>query len=332
MIGSVIGLGDRHPANTLVEQTKFNAISIDFGLVFDAAKERALYAEKIPFRLTPQIWNAFEFAARAQSPVPASRGHFKASSVITMKVLREAKETLLAMLEAFAYDPLLTWQGTDHQEAVEEKAPRDTAPAPHHPEDMVGKPKHVTLSLKPSIHKDIRNLVEPQRDITINLGGSFIAPGSVRHTQRSVLLSVAEEGSVLSAPEDSLQDSLDRQLKTAKTNAAHLGKGIVQEDSCDVAPSEVCPADGKTGAVIGSTTTNNSASAGTDPYVLRMANIMTNERALKVLNAIERRLSGYEFNAEIAQDAESHVQTLIEEATDPANLAQGYVIGWQPAW
>jgi FKBP12-rapamycin complex-associated protein len=40
MVGYVIGLGDRHPQNTLVEQTKFNAISIDFGDVFESASDR----------------------------------------------------------------------------------------------------------------------------------------------------------------------------------------------------------------------------------------------------------------------------------------------------
>jgi FKBP12-rapamycin complex-associated protein len=133
MIGYVIGLGDRHPGNILVEQTKFNAISIDFGDVFEAAAERAAFPEHVPFRLTPEIYHAFEvstsaclrgtnascspaakcvsqFAAVNGVEAPGSRGHFKMSSIITMGVLREHKDTLLAMLEAFALDPLLTWQ------------------------------------------------------------------------------------------------------------------------------------------------------------------------------------------------------------------------------
>ena len=35
------------------------------------------------------------------------------SSIITLGVLREHKDTLLAMLEAFALDPLLTWQAKE---------------------------------------------------------------------------------------------------------------------------------------------------------------------------------------------------------------------------
>ncbi len=44
---------------------------------------------------------------------PGSRGHFKEASLITMGVLRQHKETLLAMLEAFAYDPLLAWSAKE---------------------------------------------------------------------------------------------------------------------------------------------------------------------------------------------------------------------------
>jgi phosphatidylinositol kinase/protein kinase (PI-3 family) len=68
MIGYVIGLGDRHPGNILIEQTKFNAISIDFGDVFEAAAERTAFPEHVPFRLTPEIYNAFEASRMSGRP------------------------------------------------------------------------------------------------------------------------------------------------------------------------------------------------------------------------------------------------------------------------
>jgi hypothetical protein len=66
MVGYVIGLGDRHPGNILIEQIKFNAISIDFGDVFEAAAERTNFPEHVPFRLTPEIFNAFEVGPTCQ--------------------------------------------------------------------------------------------------------------------------------------------------------------------------------------------------------------------------------------------------------------------------
>ncbi|WVQ82636.1 hypothetical protein IAT38_004768 [Cryptococcus sp. DSM 104549] len=48
-------------------------------------------------------------ASRGGLETPGSRGTFKQASLIVMDVLRDSRSTLLAMLEAFLYDPLLSW-------------------------------------------------------------------------------------------------------------------------------------------------------------------------------------------------------------------------------
>lgn len=53
--------------------------------------------------------NCFELADRKHDKITESRGNFIKSSVVTMEVLRENADILLAMLEAFLYDPLLSW-------------------------------------------------------------------------------------------------------------------------------------------------------------------------------------------------------------------------------
>jgi FKBP12-rapamycin complex-associated protein len=55
------------------------------------------------------ITNAFELAGSQGHAVPGTRGSFKQASIVTMGVLRESRSSLLAMLEAFLYDPLLSW-------------------------------------------------------------------------------------------------------------------------------------------------------------------------------------------------------------------------------
>ena len=52
---------------------------------------------------------AFELAGSHGHVVPGSRGSFKQASLVVMGVMRESRSTLLAMLEAFLYDPLLSW-------------------------------------------------------------------------------------------------------------------------------------------------------------------------------------------------------------------------------
>jgi phosphatidylinositol kinase/protein kinase (PI-3 family) len=41
-------------------------------------------------------------------------GSFKITCVNSMRVLRENKESLLAVLEAFVYDPLINWRLMQH--------------------------------------------------------------------------------------------------------------------------------------------------------------------------------------------------------------------------
>ncbi|ORY33953.1 hypothetical protein BCR39DRAFT_463113 [Naematelia encephala] len=108
-VGHIIGLGDRHLSNILVDQLTWGALHIDFGDLFGVAQERSFLPEKVPFRLTRMMTNSFELACFKGHAVPGSRGSYKQASIVTMKVLRESRSTLLAMLEAFLYDPLLSW-------------------------------------------------------------------------------------------------------------------------------------------------------------------------------------------------------------------------------
>lgn len=63
---------------------------------------RDKYPEKIPFRLTRMLVNAMEVAG--------IDGTFRATCENVMRVLRGNKESLMAVLEAFVYDPLINWR------------------------------------------------------------------------------------------------------------------------------------------------------------------------------------------------------------------------------
>jgi FKBP12-rapamycin complex-associated protein len=77
-------------------------IHIDFGDCFDVAIHREKYPEKIPFRLTRMLINAME--------VSGIEGNFRFACERVMRVLRENKESLMAVLEAFVYDPIINWR------------------------------------------------------------------------------------------------------------------------------------------------------------------------------------------------------------------------------
>ena len=60
MVGYILGLGDRHPSNLLLDRMSGKILHIDFGDCFEVAMTREKYPEKIPFRLTRMLINAME--------------------------------------------------------------------------------------------------------------------------------------------------------------------------------------------------------------------------------------------------------------------------------
>ncbi|KAG5519205.1 hypothetical protein PMAC_002293 [Pneumocystis sp. 'macacae'] len=102
MVGYILGLGDRHPSNIMLNRHTGKAIHIDFGDCFEVAMNREKFPEKIPFRLTRMLTNAME--------VSGIEGSFRITCEHVMRVLRDNKESLMAVLEAFVYDPLVNWK------------------------------------------------------------------------------------------------------------------------------------------------------------------------------------------------------------------------------
>ncbi|KAF9647181.1 atypical/PIKK/FRAP protein kinase [Thelephora ganbajun] len=102
MVGHILGLGDRHPSNLMLGRSTGKVVHIDFGDCFEVAMHREKFPEKIPFRLTRMLTRAME--------VSGIEGSFRYTCELSMKVLRDNKESLMAVLEAFVYDPLINWR------------------------------------------------------------------------------------------------------------------------------------------------------------------------------------------------------------------------------
>merc|ERR1719329_2024368 len=102
MVGYILGLGDRHPKNIMIAQKSGQVVHIDFGDCFEVAMCRDSNPEKIPFRLTRMLLNALE--------VSGVEGNYRYTCELVIRLLRGNKDAIMAMLEAFVLDPLITWR------------------------------------------------------------------------------------------------------------------------------------------------------------------------------------------------------------------------------
>ena len=100
-VGFIVGLGDRHGENILVDRVSGELVHVDFDCLFDKGKELKS-PEVVPFRLTPNIADAFG--------ISGPEGLFRKSAEMCMQVLRENQETLMNVLDPFIHDPLVEWK------------------------------------------------------------------------------------------------------------------------------------------------------------------------------------------------------------------------------
>lgn len=60
MVCYILGVGDRHPGNIMLDHLTGKVIHIDFGDCFEVSFEREILPEKVPFRLTRMLRHAME--------------------------------------------------------------------------------------------------------------------------------------------------------------------------------------------------------------------------------------------------------------------------------
>lgn len=100
MVGHILGLGDRHCNNILLDEFTGEPIHIDLGVAFDQGK-RLPIPETVPFRLTRDIVDGFGFTG--------TKGSFSKLCEHSFRVLRSNKERILAIVDVLRWDPLYSW-------------------------------------------------------------------------------------------------------------------------------------------------------------------------------------------------------------------------------
>lgn len=114
IIGYIMGLGDRHCRNIMLDSHSGEVIHIDLGIAFDQAKLLRI-PETVPFRLTRDVVDGMG--------ITGTDGTFSKCAELTLDVLRAETRSVTTIMNVLKYDPLYTWTLTPIQRNVQ----RDTS-------------------------------------------------------------------------------------------------------------------------------------------------------------------------------------------------------------
>uniref|UniRef100_A0A8C7HIJ7 non-specific serine/threonine protein kinase n=1 Tax=Oncorhynchus kisutch TaxID=8019 RepID=A0A8C7HIJ7_ONCKI len=100
IVGYIVGLGDRHIQNILIDEQTAELVHIDLGVAFEQGKILPT-PETVPFRLSRDIVDGMG--------ITGVEGVFRRCCEKTMEVMRCSQEALLTIVEVLLYDPLFDW-------------------------------------------------------------------------------------------------------------------------------------------------------------------------------------------------------------------------------
>ncbi len=100
ILGHVLGLGDRHGHNILLDEQTGEVVHIDLGVAFEAGRILPV-PEVVPFRLTRDIVDGMGLSG--------VEGVFRRCCNFTLQALRQDQYSIMTILDVLRYDPLYSW-------------------------------------------------------------------------------------------------------------------------------------------------------------------------------------------------------------------------------
>nr|CCC95978.1 unnamed protein product [Trypanosoma congolense IL3000] len=100
MVGHIVGLGDRHGENIMLDVRSGEAVHVDFACMFDKG-ETLEVAERVRFRLTQNVVDGMG--------ILGVDGPFRACCHGALRCQMKNKTAIMSVVETLLHDPLVEW-------------------------------------------------------------------------------------------------------------------------------------------------------------------------------------------------------------------------------
>jgi ataxia telangiectasia mutated family protein len=182
ILGHVLGLGDRHGHNILLDERSGEVVHIDLGVTFEMGRVLPI-PEVVPFRLTRDIVDGMG--------ITKTEGVFRRCCEFTLEALRKEVYSIMTILDVLRYDPLYSWAVTPQrlaklQEGQSAAAGQDTGASAERVKEVVNEPDEAhraltmvnkklqkTLSVTATVN-DLINQATDEKNLALLYSGNFL--------------------------------------------------------------------------------------------------------------------------------------------------------------